>query len=192
MSGGARSRSLRHMLSPSLRLLVRHQARSVPFQLQRSLISTDTRPNGFTDFAGWARKLQGVHRGKQSHSDSWGAQGGGPLKKKKKKSTGPKSPHYTRKNPSNSTNSTTREQRIIKTVLNTVRNKRKPYSTTKRTNDWPAENWSTDGWGLDSRSRVLNLGTIERTDHKVPVQSSNLRPQIEVPLLRLRNRRVRS
>jgi len=174
------------MLSPSLRLLVRHQARPVSLQLQCYHASTDTRQNGFTSFTGWVRELHEARRRKQSNSGSEGAQGGGPLKKKKKKTTKPKAPHSTRKNPSNAM---TREQRILKTVLNTVPKKRKPQLTTKSTSKWPAENWSPDGWGLDSRSRILNLGTIERTDHNEPGQSSNLHPQIEVLSLRLRNLR---
>ena len=184
VSGGARSRSPRHMLSPSLRLLVRHQARSAPLQLQRCLNSTDTRPDGFADFTGWARNLHGVHRGKQSHSDSWGAQRGGPLKKRKKKTAGQKLSHSTRKSPSNAA---TREQWILKTVLNTFRNKRRPCPTTKSTHNWPAENWSTVGWGLDSKSRVSNFSTIEPTDRNEPGQNSNPHPQIEVSLLGLRN-----
>jgi len=184
VSGGARSRSLRHMLPPSLRLLVRHRARSVPLQLQRCLNSTDTRPNGFADFAGWAQNLHGVHRVKQSHSDSGGAQRDGPSKKKKKKTPGSKPPHSTRKNPSSAM---TRERRIIKTILGTSRYGWKPPPTIKNARDLPTEDWGADDWGLDSESRVLNLGTIQRTDHNVPGQNSNLHPQIEVSSLGLRN-----
>lgn len=139
------------MLSPSLRLLVRHQARSAPLQVRRQLNSTGPRPIGFADFKEWVQQLHRVRRGKQSHSPSGSAQGGGSLKKRKKNTTGPKSSRTAHKKPRKAM---TREQRILKTVLNTVRDKQRPNPTTYGAGSWPVENWSTDGWGLDSKSRV--------------------------------------
>jgi len=140
------------MLSPNLRLLVRHQARSAPLQLQRRLDSEVTRKHKFADFLGWAREHHGLRQGKHSHWRSGSAQGGKSSKKKKQKITGQKSPRSTHKNP---LNAMTREQRILKTVLDTVRDKRPPTAVMIGVNHWPTENWGTDGWGLDSKSHVL-------------------------------------
>lgn len=131
------------MLPPSLRLLVRDQARPVPLQLQRCLNSTGTGSLEFTEFLEWARK----NRAKRPQPRSGNVQGTRSLKKRKiKKIKGPESFRST-------PGTMTREQRILKTVLSTFRNEKAPSPAV---NNWPGENWNTDGWGLDSKSRVLH------------------------------------
>ena len=181
-----RSRALHHMLSPSLRLLVRHQAPSASLQLRRHLNSTHFISNRSADFKGWVREVQRARRGKQPLSPSRSAWVGEPLEKKKKKITGQKSPRHSHKKPFNAMS---REQRILETV-NTIRDKRRRTTSTDGGSRWPAENWSTDSWGLDSAWRVLNSGTIERADHNEPEQNSNLDAHIEVPPPRPRDLRV--
>lgn len=151
-----RSRLRRHMLPPSLRLLVRHPARSVSLQLQRHLNSTDTRPHKLADFLSWARKNQAIHRPKrsQSRSGSGNAPSGSSLgkrgvKRAKKLDSSRLKPE--KKNPSNSR---TREKRISETVAKVV-GKKKPPSPTL--NGWSGENWKAHNWGLDSTSSAINV-----------------------------------
>lgn len=151
-----RSRSLHHrMLPPSLRLLVRHQARSVPLQLQRYLSSTNVGRYKFKDFLKWAKKPP-KHRPKRSY---WRPeQGGKPFKEKKTWwGKGLQSFHSTR---GSSENTMTREERIQRTVLATVRKKVAP---TPVATGWVGEEWKTENWGLDSKLPVLNLGDFKRT-----------------------------
>ena len=148
------------MLPPSLRLLVRHQARSVPLQLRRRFTSTDTGQNEYADFWKWAQKHQGRHRPKRSQSQPRNAQGGKFLTDKRiKKIKRPDSFDSTLGKPSNEM---TREERIQMTVLATVGSKK---ALTPSASNWPGEGWKTDSWGLDSGSLVSNLGSTERTDH---------------------------
>ena len=172
------------MLLPSLRLLVRHQARSVPHQLQRRLVSTDTAPKGFADFLKWTKKQQPKHRPKGSQSRSRNAQGGKPFKEKKaKKIKKSRSSNYTLRNISNAM---TREERIQETVLATIRKKDAP---TPAANSWPGEDWKTESWGLDSEPPVLILGSgLITTKLK---QNSSLSPQTAILSLELRNLAVR-
>lgn len=165
------------MLPPSLRLLVRHQARFVPLPFQRRLKSTDTGPNAFAHFLVWARKHRLGRRAEQSHSQSGIAWGGkSSERRKKKKVHGPRPFHPNIGNPSNLM---TREQRILRTVRATVGNKRETTAT-NGVHHWPPEDWKTDGWGLDSMSRMLNLRTVARTDHGEPEQNSSLHPRGEI------------
>ena len=149
------------MLPPSLRLLVRHQARSVPLQLRRRFTSTDTGQNEYEDFSKWAQKHQGRHRPKRSHqSQPRNAQGGELLTYKRiKKIKGPGSFDSTLGKPSNEM---TREERIRMAVLATVGNKK---AQALSASNWPGEGWKTDSWGPDGGSFVLNVGSTERTDH---------------------------
>ena len=54
----------------------------------------------------------------------------------------------------------TREERIQRTVLATVRKKVAP---TPVATGWVGEEWKTENWGLDSKLPVLNLGDFKRT-----------------------------
>ena len=185
-----RSRSLRHMLPPSLRLLVRHRARSVPLQLRR-LKSTDTRPDNFTDFLGWTRKNRGKHRAEPSRPRPGDARGGKSLKRRDVK-TDIKKPEWFNTAFVKPPKAKTRERRILETVQATVRKKRPSTPGANDINSWRPEDWKTDGWGLDSESRVLNLSTIEWTYPDTPGQGSSPHPQIEILWLRSRSLGVRN
>lgn len=151
-----RSRSLRHMLLPSLRLLVRHQTRSAPHQLQRRLVSKGAASEGFAVFLQWTKKQQTEQRLKRSQSRSGSVQGVKSLKKKAKKN---KKSDSTLKNLSSAM---TREERILETILATIPKKEGPTSVAS---GWPGEDWKGDSWGLDSESSALNLGSVEQTYH---------------------------
>lgn len=157
------------MLLPSLRLLVRHQARSVPHRLQRRLVSTDTAPDGFSNFLVWSKK-QVKPQSKQSQLRPRNAQGGKSLKEKKAKKI-KKSQSYdsTLRNVSNAM---TREERIREAVLGTIHKKE---ALTPAASNWPGENWKTESWGLDSESPVLNLERAEEIYH------SETRAELEPP-----------
>ena len=162
------------MLPPSLRLLVRQQARSVPLQLRR-LTSRNAGSHAFADLLllgkGSAWGSEGKSRAKRSQPPS-GARGGRSSKKRKtKKTKGQDSsrPLY----------GMTREQRILETVRATVPNKR-PLAPAKNDIDgWQPEDWKTDSWGLDSKSRVLIFCTIGQAIHNASEQNSSLSPPIK-------------
>ena len=148
------------MLPPSLRLLVRQQARSVPLQLRR-LTSRNAGSHAFADLLllgkGSAWGSEGKSRAKRSQSPS-GARGGRSSKKRKtKKTKGQDSPRPLY--------GMTREQRILETVRATVPNKRPPDPAKNDIDGWKPEDWKTDSWGLDSKSRVFIFCTIEQAIH---------------------------
>lgn len=135
------------MLPPSLRLLVRHPARSVSLQLQRSLYSTGTGPSKFAHFKHWARINGENLRQKlsQTRSGSLNAQTGSPPKKKRvKKAERPDSSRLKIKK--KRSNAQSREERISATVAAVVGKKKRPNPAI---NGWLGENWKTDDWGLD-------------------------------------------
>ena len=152
VSGGTDHGSLRHMLPPSLRLLVRHQTRSVPHQLQRRLVSKDAALDGFTDFLKWSKKQQTKHRPKRSQSRPRNAQGVRSLKEKKAKKI--RKSRWSDSTLENLSSSMTREERIWETVLATIPKKEGPTSVVS---GWPGEDWKGDSWGLDSESSALSL-----------------------------------
>jgi hypothetical protein len=133
---------LGHMLLPSLRSLVRHQARSVPLLPQCRLKSTDSGLYGFADFRSWARKNQnrGLKPTQSPRSGSVKAHGGRSLRTRgARRAKEPKAQ--------------TREQRILKTVAQIVGGE-KPLGAV--TNGLPGEDWKTDDWGLDSMLSLLS------------------------------------
>lgn len=154
-----RSRSLRHMLLPSLRLLVRQQTRSVPHQLQRRLNSNDLASDGFTVFLEWVKQQQPKHRSERPQSRSRNAQGvkslGGKAKKNKKS-------RWSDSTLKNVSSAVTREERILETMLATIPKKEGPTSAVS---GWPGEDWKGDSWGLDSEPFALNPGSVGQTYH---------------------------
>lgn len=149
------------MLPPSLRLFVRHQARSVPLQLLR-LGSTQTGLNGFAE---WKRKKQQIRRAIQPRPHSGNTQGGGSSKKKVKAKTGPE---LSSSAPGDSSGTKARKRRIFWRKQAKIRKKQPQTPTTNVANGWRPDNWKTDNWGLDSESHVLNLLTTGRTYHNAP------------------------
>ena len=153
------------MLPRGLRPLVLRQARSVSLQPQPRLNSTDPELHKLRDFLSWARKSQGINRlnPPQPHPGSENAQGGTPLKKKKKAAKKAKGLNTSRpEHEKNLSSAWTREQRILKTVADIVGNE-KPQGRTA--NGWPGENWKADSWGSDSAFPILIPRTMGRTDH---------------------------
>jgi len=165
------------MLLPSLRLLVRHQARSVPHQFQRRL-AKGTAPSGFTDFLKWTKEQPTKNRPKRPQPRSKNAQGGKPLKKKKAQKV--KESQWFDSTFRRIFDAMTREERIRETVLSTVRKKK---ALTPATSGWLGEDWKTENWGLDSEHPVLNLGSVEQTYHnETPEQNSSLHVQTAIQL----------
>jgi len=70
-------------------------------------------------------------------------------------------------------NAVTREQWILETLRAVVRKEKPP---TPAVDAWPREDWKTDDWGPDSKSRIYKLFcVVEQTNQSEP------RPELEPP-----------
>ena len=148
----------RHMLPPSLRLHVRHQARSVFLQVQRGLNSTGPRQKSFVDFLSWMRGSRAKHRQSQRtqpRPSSGNVQGHKPRPAKTKGTKKTKRSDSVRSKAGKHSSSTqTREQRILNAVATTLVEKKQPDPAV---DSWSGENWATSGWGVDSTLHSLNI-----------------------------------
>lgn len=147
-----RSRLRRHMLPPSLRLLVNNPTRSASLQLQRRLSSKNTQPRKFADLLSWVRKTRGARPQKQSQSRR-NAQSGGSVKKKgAEREMKPIPPRLKPRN--NVSNARALEKQIAETVAEVLGNKKPPSPVA---HGWSGDDWKSDNWGVDGTFPTFNI-----------------------------------